>query len=1161
MSNGNPVISRRTFLSRLALATAGAGLWTQSLSLANTLNPTNSLNPLLPYPNREWEENYRNLYRSDSKFAFLCAPNDTHNCLLWAHVKNGTVTRISPTYRFKDATDLEGNQASSRWDPRCCQRGLALVRRFYGDRRIKRPMVRKGFKEWVDAGFPRDPISGAVDEKYLQRGPDPYLPVSWDEAFEMEAKTLQNIAQTYNGKEGQEKLLKQHFEHEMVDATQGVGTQVLKFRGGMPPLGMTRVFAQYRFANAMALLDASIRGTGPADAVAARGWDNYSWHTDLPPGHPMVTGQQTLDWDLCNVEHSKLIIIWGMNWITTKMPDSHWLTEARLKGTKVVVISVEYSATANKADAVLIVRCGTTPALALGIAQVLIQENLFDAEYVRRYTDLPALVRMDTGAKLLASEVFPNHIHAPLTNNTTTLSPGTPPPIPHLQSGPIISDAQRAEWSDLVMWDSINHKPVAVDRDHIGKHFDTLAFSPLLSGSVTVTLANGQSVTCRTVFDVTQELLDSSYTPEQVSKITWAPADAIRTLAREIANNKEKTLFACGMGPNQYFNSDLKDRGVFLVAALSRNIGHFGGNVGSYAGNYRGANFNGLPHYISENPFDIELDPNTPVRIKKYWKAESVHYWNHGDEILKMGDTVLTGHSHLPTPTKSVHVSNSNSLIGNAKGHYDAVFRTFKRVEMIAINEWWWTASCDYADIVYAVDSWAEMRYPDMSISVTNPFLYVFPTSPLPRIHDTRSDVDVASGVCAKLATLINDNRLIDYWHFAHADRSGMRTYIQRILDYSNATRGYTIADLEAKAQQGIPAILQSRTYPKCGGWEQANEDKPWYTKSGRLEFYRDEPEFMDSGENLVIHREPIDSTFHEPNVIVANPHPLLRPKSPEDYGVDRTLLHGDARQARHVILNVEQLLKTQHPLMKRNEGFNFIFHTPKYRHAAHTTAVDTDIVAIWFGPFGDMFREDRRKPYINENYVDINPLDAKELGIEDGDYVFIDADPGDRPFRGWQKAPKEYQETARLLCRARYYPGTPRRVTRMWHNMSGATYGSVQGAKSHPTGLARNPNTGYQAMLRAGSHQSCTRGWLKPTWMTDTLVVKELLDQTLTHGFVPDVHCPTGAPREAFVKITKAEDGGLNGKGLWLPAQKGLRPTYETDALKAYIAGKFILT
>ena len=322
------------------------------------------------------------------------------------------------------------------------------------------------------------------------------------------------------------------------------------------------------------------------------------------------------------------------------------------------------------------------------------------------------------------------------------------------------------------------------------------------------------------------------------------------------------------------------------------------------------------------------------------------------------------------------------------------------------------------------------------------------------------------------------------------------------------------------------------------------------------MEFYREEPEFQDSGENIIVHREPIDSTFYEPNVIVAASHPLLRPKTPTDYGVDPEDQTGDARQARHVVRTVDQLMGSEHPL--KEDGYEFIFHTPKYRHGAHTTAVDTDVVAIWFGPFGDMYREDKRIPFINEMYVDINPLDAKGLGIEDGDYVWIDADPHDRPFRGWKDNTKWY-DIARLMARARYYPGTPRGVTRMWHNMYGATYGSYHGARTNPTGLAKSPDTGYQAMFRSGSHQSCTRGWLKPTWMTDSLTVKGLLGQKMTQGFVPDVHCPTGAPREAIVKISKAESGGMNGEGLWRPAQIGMRPTYENDTLKRFIAGAFV--
>ncbi len=1149
-------LNRRTFLYQLTLAGASAATCSQwALGAMQDIVPQTIDNPLRGYPNRDWEKHYRNLYASDSSFTFLCAPNDTHNCLLNAHIKNGVVTRISPTFGFSKATDLAGNQASARWEPRVCQKGLALVRRFYGDRRCKRPLVRKGFKQWCDDGFPRDPQTGAVDyDKYLQRGKDPWVPVTWEEAFAYSAKALKNIAETYNGAEGQRKLVAQGYDPLMAEATQGAGVQVLKFRGGMQALGATRIMAQYRLANSMALLDAHIRGTGPEDSVGARGWDNYTWHTDLPPGHPMVIGQQTCDFDLCNVEHSNLILCWGINWICTKMPDAHWLTEARMKGSKVVVIACEYSATTSKADQAFIVRPGTTPALALGLSQVVIEEKLYDERFVQAHTDLPLLIRLDTGKMLRASDVFAGHQPADLSNGLVVLRNGEKAPAPYLQPYALVTEERRLQWGDYVCWDRAAQQPAIINRDQVGKLFFDTNIQPALEGTFDVRLANGQTVQCRTVFDATREMLDGSYTPDQVEKLTWAPADAIRKLARQIAANPEKTSFVMGMGPNQFFNNDLKDRGVFLIAALTRNVGFIGGNVGSYSGNHRVAFFSGATQYNTENPFDLELDPDKPARPRRYFQAESVHYFNHGDTILRYGKAVLTGKTHIPTPTKAIHVSNSNSLIGNAKGHYETVVNTLRRVEFVAINEWWWTASCEYCDVVFPVDSWAEFKYPDLTISVTNPFLYVFPATPLPRIHDTRSDLEVAAGLTMAMAELTGDRRFADMWHFVR--QGDVRPYLQRILNFSSCLRGYRIEDLEAKAAQGIPAILNTRTYPKFIGYEQSTESRPWYTRTGRLEFYRDEPEFMDAGENLVVHREPIDSTFYEPNVIVARSHLLLRPKSPEDYGVSRSDLSGDARQARNVILTVEELMKTQHPLMKY--GYNLIFHTPKYRHGAHTTPTDVDIIAVWFGPFGDMNREDRRMPMVAEMYVDMNPLDAKALGIEEGDYVWIDADPKDRPFHGWEKNP-EWYKVSRLMCRARYYPGTPRGVTRMWHNAHGSTWGTVHGAEKHPTGMAESPLSKYKSMFRFGSHQSCTRGFIKPTHMTDTLFVKDQFTQEITQGFVPDVHCPTGAPREAMVRITRAEPGGLNGRGLWRPAALGLRPTYENEILKRFLAAGYL--
>lgn len=1147
-----PDLARRRLIQTLAgLGALGATRGALAAPL-RYFKPMTIDNPLAQYPNREWERAYRDIFKADSSFVFLCAPNDTHNCLLRAHVKNGVVVRIGPTFGYGKAADLYGNRASPRWDPRLCQKGLALVRRIYGDRRVKSPMLRKGFKEWVDAGFPRDAKTGRPDPKYFQRGKDKWLKASWAEAFDYSARAMMDISRTYSGKKGAALLAAQDYDPAMIEALHEAGVQTLKLRGGMAFLGATRVFGLYRFANAMALVDAKIRGVGPEAAIGARGWDSYSWHTDLPPGHPMVTGAQTNDFDLFAVEHSKLALIWGMNWITTKMPDSHWLTEARLKGTKVVSITVEYSATASKSDEVVVIRPGSDPAFALGLAQVIISKKRYDARWVAQNTDLPFLIRMDTLEPLRPKDLSADY-REPSLATVRVLKAGEKAPPPTQQRTQVIGEALAGELGAHLVWDKKTQKPVAVTRDHFGPAFDQLNLDLDLRAKRKLRLADGQEVEVRTSFALLEQYLNENFTPAQTEAVTGAPAKTVVALALAIADNPERTLFATGMGPNQFFNSDLKDRAILLVAGLTRNIGFKGGNVGSYAGNYRTALFTGMPRYVLEDPFDVELDRGKAPRTKKYLKYESLHYFNYGERPLRVGNRLLTGQGHLPVPTKAMWLNNSNSVIGNIKWHYDVVNNTLPKLEFIAYADWWWTGSCEYSDVVFACDSWAEFKHMDMTGSCTNPFVQIFPKTPLKRIFDTKSDVEIIAGVTEALAKVAEEPRLAKVFQLVKDD--AVETYLQRIIDGTPALIGYQIADLHAKAAEGIPALMNNRSYPRVSSYEQAKGEQPWHTKSGRLEYYRPEPEFIEAGENLIVYREPIDSTFFEPNVIVAKPHPAIRPKGPAEYGLDPSDRSTEVRQGRNVLLAPEKLKGTRHPL--REVGFTHVYHTPKYRHGAHTTPVDTDYTGVLFGPFGDVYRHDPRLPSVTEGYVDINPKDARELGVEDGDYVHIQADPSDRPYRGF-KAGTEEAKVAGLLLRARYYPGTPRGIARTWHNMYGATFGSVRGHETRPDGLAKNPDTNYQAMYRYGSHQSATRAWLKPTLMTETLVHKDMFGQALDRGFAADIHCPVGAPREAFVKITKAEAGGIDRQGLWRPARLGVRPTYESPGMLTYLGGKF---
>lgn len=377
-----------------------------------------------------------------------------------------------------------------------------------------------------------------------------------------------------------------------------------------------------------------------------------------------------------------------MNWITTQMPDSHWLTEARLKGTKVIAVTVEYSATASKCDEVVVIRPGSDPALALGIAQVILAEGRYDRDFVQRFTDLPSLVRMDTLERLRARDVFPNYEDRLPANGTQVVRKGEKAPPTIRQSGKHIPEGLLDEFADFVMWDTRAAKPVAVSHDTLGEHFTQLGIEPALEGKFTVELVDGRKVEVCPVLSLIREYLDQNMTPKQVSQLTWAPAEAVVSLARQIAAHAGATIGACGMGPNQFWNNDNKDRALFLVLALTANLGRHGANIGSYAGTYKNTLFSGVAsRYVQEDPFNPQLDPDGEAKARAYTRSESMHYWANGERILKVGNKTITAGPHCPTPTKAIWQVNSNSSLGNQKGHFDVVFNTLPRVELVAYND------------------------------------------------------------------------------------------------------------------------------------------------------------------------------------------------------------------------------------------------------------------------------------------------------------------------------------------------------------------------------------------------------------------------------------------------------------------------------------------
>jgi nitrate reductase alpha subunit len=1152
-------LTRREFI-KISAATVAAvtTLGGRGLNLG-ALEPVSVENPLESYPDRNWEKVYRDQYSYDSSYTWVCSPNDTHCCRVRSFVRNGVAVRQEQIYNYQAYSDLYGNKATVNWNPRMCLKGYTMHRRVYGPYRLKKPLIRKGWKQWADDGFPDlDEEDNRSKYRFDSRGTDEFVVSSWDETFRYMAKGFVAIAKRYSGPEGERRLLAQGYPPEMIEPMRDpkgrvAGTRTFKFRGGMGLLGVIGKYGMYRISNMMAILDTHIRGVGPDDAMGGRNWSNYTWHGDQAPGHPWVHGLQTSDMDFNDLRSTKLHIQVGKNLVENKMPESHWFIESMERGAKIVVISPEYNPPATKADYWIPCRPGLgDTAIFLGITKILMDEKKYDEDFVKKFTDFPLLVRTDNLRRLRANEVFPNYKSGLDAEGPSFKRQG-------------LTQEQYEKIGDFVVYDRNSGSLKPLTRDDVGERMTEKGVDPALEWKGEVTLTDGKKVEVMTLWEMYKIHLQD-YDLDTVAEISQSPKELILRLADDIATIKPVAIHY-GEGINHWFHATLHNRATYLPLMLTGNIGIKGGGAHTWAGNYKAANFQGSPWtgpgfkgWIGEDPFNPNLDPEAhgkDVKVRGYFMDEEPAYWNHGDRPLivdtpKAGRKVFTGWTHMPTPTKILWFNNVN-LFNNAKHCYDMFFNVNPGIELIATADIEMTSSCEYADFVLPANSWMEFQQPEITSSCSNPFLEIWGRNPdgIKPLYDSLDDVVILARFAKALGEELNDPRFADYWKFALEDRTEI--YIQRLLDTCTTTIGYKYEDIMA-GKYGEPgaALMLFRTYPRIPFYEQVHESEPFLTDTGRLHAYSDVPEAIEYGENFIVHREGPEATPYLPNVIVSS-NPYIRP---EDYGIPRDAEHWDARTVRNIKMPWKEVKKTSNFLWER--GYTFYCLTPKTRHRVHSQWSVCDWNLIWDSNFGDPYRMDKRTPGVGEHQLHINPEAARDLGINDGDYVYVDANPADRPYRGARPGDERYK-VARLMLRVKYNPAYPYHVIMMKHAPYVATEKTVKAHETRPDGRALSIDTGYQSNFRYGSQQSVTRNWHMPMHQTDTLFHKKKVFTAFMFGGEADNHAVNTVPKETLVKITKAEDGGIDGVGVWDPAATGFSPGGENSFMRKYLQGKLV--
>jgi anaerobic selenocysteine-containing dehydrogenase len=257
-----------------------------------------------------------------------------------------------------------------------------------------------------------------------------------------------------------------------------------------------------------------------SDALGTPTTDGNAEFQDFSPGYHLTFGLfnpvSTMDdWFLAD-----LTLIWHSNPVYTNIHWYHYVAESRYNGGEVVTIAPDYSPSAIHADYHVPVRIGTDAALALAMCKVIIDAGLYDRQFVQEQTDLPLLVRSDTGRFLRGTD---------------------------------LADDDR---DDQFFWADEHTGVVTPAPRH------TLArgsVSPALAGTYPISLKDGTMAEVEPVFQRLRRHLEQ-YTPERAGKICEVHPDNIRALARKVATRKTKIFI--GWNSGKYYHGDLMERSM-----------------------------------------------------------------------------------------------------------------------------------------------------------------------------------------------------------------------------------------------------------------------------------------------------------------------------------------------------------------------------------------------------------------------------------------------------------------------------------------------------------------------------------------------------------------------------------------------------------------------
>jgi anaerobic selenocysteine-containing dehydrogenase len=243
---------------------------------------------------------------------------------------------------------------------------------------------------------------------------------------------------------------------------------------------------------------------------------------------------------MADISSSGCLILWGYNPSIARLTHATLIVEALKRGLRLIVVDPRRAGLANKADVWLRVRPGTDGALALGLANLMIERKWYDRDFLCQWSNAPLLVRTDSGRLLSEQDISP-----------------------HSKAG-----KRYVAWDDDRR-DFIIYDPAA------GRYERNLT-NVALEGKYVVSTAEGP-VECRTAFGIYAELC-SRYPPEAVQQICWIAPGQLEQAAHLMWHSRPVSYYAWS-GHEQHTNVTQTARAISLLYALTGCFDLPGGNV------------------------------------------------------------------------------------------------------------------------------------------------------------------------------------------------------------------------------------------------------------------------------------------------------------------------------------------------------------------------------------------------------------------------------------------------------------------------------------------------------------------------------------------------------------------------------------------------------